>query len=154
MKLLGKFTSFDLHMVYNPATDLFSLEEGFWFVRPNGDGIPCPKRLETDLCSIPWYGQLFFPKSGPWNHAGALHDILCQGEFLPINVTNMIFKEALESLEISKWRVEVMYAAVQIGTAATYRQHTAASIVRARTLCKQSNYHSRPLWPDGVPRFV
>lgn len=154
MKLLGKFTSLDLKTAYDPHTDLFRLEDGFWFVRPNGQGIPCPKRTVTDFCSIPWYGQWLFSKSGPWNHAGALHDILCQSEFLPIGVTNLIFKEALEALEIPAWRVALMYTAVQIGTASTYRKHTSASIVNARRLCNQSDFYRRPLWPDGVPRFT
>jgi hypothetical protein len=154
MKLRGKFTSFDLGMVYDPATDLFRLQDGFWFIRPNGDAIPCPKGMITDLCSIPWYGQWLFPKSGPWNAAGVVHDILCQGEFLPIPVTNLIFKEALEALGISQWRVELMYKAVQIGTAPTYRKHTTATINRARMLCKQRNFLDRPLWPDGRAAFI
>lgn len=156
MKPFGLYTSFDLKTVYNPLKSEYTLFDKYWFIRPNGNGcVPAPRGMVTDFCSIPWFGQWLFSKDGPWKPAGGIHDILCQGEFVPIPLANLIFKEALEAMRvIPQWRVELMYKAVQIGTAATYKEHTLASVMAARKLCRIPHSEARPLWPDGKLRFV
>lgn len=155
VKPLGLYTSSELTTIYNPFTDMYRMVEPFWFIRQNGEAIPAPRGMVTDFCSIPWWAQWLFSKDGPWKPAGGIHDILCQGEFVPIPLANLIFKEALEAMRvIPAWRVALMYKAVQIGTAATYRKHTLQSVVAARKLCRIAFDHQRPLWPDGKLRFV
>lgn len=155
MKNLGMYTSYDLRTVYNPFTDQYKMVDPYWFIRPTGEPILAPRGMFTDFCSIPWWGQWLFSKSGPWNAAGGIHDILCQGEFVPIPLLNLIFKEALEAMRIiPQWRVELMYKAVQAGTAASYKEHTLSSVMAARRLCRISHTDARPLWPDGRIEFI
>lgn len=143
----------DLCADYHEELDCWQLCEPLIYQRRNGDQIVVPKGFITDLAStrnIPW-----FPSDGPYNQAAVVHDFLYAGEFVPRRISDEIFREAMESIkQVPRWKIPIMWSAVRVFGGFTYRGHTLKSVHALRLLARVPDNENRPLWSDGVMRFM
>ena len=80
------------------------------------DLIIVPKGFETDFASIPkWIPRWLFDPAGRHRAAAVVHDYLVRLEGFDRKLADLIFLEAMELLEVKKWRRKLMYYAVRIG---------------------------------------
>lgn len=77
-----------------------------------------PKGFITDFASVPRGLWNIFPPFGEWAAAAVIHDYLYKTKGLDGRYTrkqaDKIFKEAMEVLEVPKWKRELMHKAVNV----------------------------------------
>lgn len=147
----------------------WKIDQTYWFERPNGQMVPTPAGLVTDWAStdikIPLIGRVSvpgFPNDDSYDQGAGLHDGLYQAELLPRPLMDLIFREALVALRdpvtgarlVSDLKAQEMYIMVRMFGGWTYKEHDQESIRSARALYGVPDTEKRPLWPDGVLRFV
>ena len=73
-----------------------------------------PVGTVSDMASIPWVFRRVLPKDGPWSYAAIQHDNHCvmQPDDIDSKMAARIFREAMLSLGVSKWKAGMMYRAV------------------------------------------
>jgi len=74
--------------------------------------IHVPAGFVTDYASIPRIFWGILPPSGKYTKATVLHDYLYASELFDKKTADLIFKEAMLSLDVSKWKIYTMYYAV------------------------------------------
>jgi len=156
--LVGQFTpeSYPWWKVWAVRRGRWVIHQAFTFTRPNGQVIDIPAKWSCDLASVdvlpPLIGR-FFPPDGAYAQAAVVHDFLCAAEIFPVHVNNQIMSEAMDAIPecsgAAKWCVR---KAIDIGTKATYWEHTRLQIIALRARVGIVD-RAIPLWPDGVARF-
>jgi hypothetical protein len=76
--------------------------------------IVVPKGFKTDYASTPRFLWPIIPPSGKYTMAAVLHDYLYTSGSVTRKIADDIFKEAMISLDVSRWKVCVMYYAVRV----------------------------------------
>lgn len=80
--------------------------------------ITVPKGHETDFASVPRAFWWLFPPDGKWTAAAIIHDYLCDTKGLDgiysSEEAHKIFLEAMEVLDVPKWKRKTMYLAVKM----------------------------------------
>jgi hypothetical protein len=156
--LVGQFVpvSYPWWKVWAVRRGRWNVHEPFAFIRPNGDRIIIPRGWSCDLASVdvlPFPASRFFPPDGAYAQAAVVHDFVCAAELFPINVNNTIMSEAMDAIpecnNAAKWFVR---RGIDIGTAATYGEHSVHRIAQLRALVGITDM-KRPLWVDGKARF-
>lgn len=80
---------------------------------PSRDIITVPAGFITDFASIPRVFWRILPPWGRYGKAAVVHDYLCVYRTRPSKETHNIFLEAMEVLEVAKWKRLIMYAGVK-----------------------------------------
>jgi hypothetical protein len=147
----GRFaTSLDAR--HDPLTRTWMLLSPLLFQRGNGDQILIPAGFHSNLASTK--NAPGFPENGPWNAAAVVHDYLYEAEIFPRRISDLIFYEALRAIpSVPRWKAAVMYAAVVL-LGGPHFPHSMRMVVAARQLAGIRDFYSRPLWRDGIARFV
>ena len=77
--------------------------------------------FETDFTSVPRI-PVIFDLVGAYGHAAAtLHDWLYSSGLVPRSSADRIFREALRTTGIARWRAWLMWAGVRLGGSSHYR---------------------------------
>lgn len=108
--------------------------------------IVCPKDYCTDLLSIP---KVLWPILSPFQAGcwGSLpHDILCSTEWgypdesigRRVKRDNRILRQAMLDSGASGWRVWAVYQGVELGCAATWKDHIASEVTDDLILMEQA----------------
>lgn len=95
--------------------------------------IRVPDGFDTDLASIPRALRWLIDVNGRHRKAAVLHDwiySLAGSTGLDRAVCDRIFKEAMLSLGVSRWRVNLMYAGVRVGGRKAWKRHKKALQVK------------------------
>lgn len=97
------------------------LEKDYWllwvpftFHSATGKQITVSAGTVTDFASVPKLFQGLLPKAGPWAQAAVLHDFLYQTNRYDQKTCDNLFLEAMEVLEVTLWKRNVMYWAVRL----------------------------------------
>lgn len=111
---------------FDPKPSFHAVVKGIWMLdgpltyhRSASDYIECPKGFITDFASIPWpvHWLIGEPQGGEpgreYEWAAALHDKLFRDHELSFHASNRIFREAMRISDVTPWRREVMYWAVE-----------------------------------------
>jgi hypothetical protein len=89
------------------------------------DKIRVPIGFTTDLASVPQLFQNLFPKDGKYKDAAVVHDYLYSTQGLYGKFTrkqsDKIFSQAMKDLGVSWWRRSMIYRAVRIGGAGSWK---------------------------------
>lgn len=93
---------------------------------PLGNVVVVTRGTETDGASIPWYVKWLFPETRIIA-AGALHDELYRRTRPGRRYADMVFYEALVSLEIPAWRAWLAWVALRAFGWAAYRRNGKAN---------------------------
>lgn len=80
-----------------------------------GGLLTVPAGFKSDLASVPRFFWRMFPPDGDYTYAAILHDYHCIKKFPDIDSKKAarIFREAMLSLGVGKWRAGAMYRAVK-----------------------------------------
>ena len=149
---MGEFTA-EVVAKFHPEKNEWEVLETFFFCTEEGDTLMVPKGFLTDLASTK--NAPGFPRDDVYNQAAILHDYLYASEIFPRKICDDIFKEALNSIdEVKKWRIPIMYFFVRVFGGFTYKEHTKDSIANNRRLANIRNTVDKPLWKDGIARFI
>jgi hypothetical protein len=89
----------------------FSYDVGF---KGSSLTLTVPAGFVTDFASVPRALTGWFPPSGPWAKAAVVHDYLYASGLISRAISDLIFLEAMEVLEVPCWRRAAMYAAVRL----------------------------------------
>ena len=73
-----------------------------------------PVGFETDFASIPRLFWTIVPPHGRHSKAAVVHDYLCRYKLCDSKTAHRIFLEAMEVLDVPKWRRYLMYWAVAL----------------------------------------
>jgi len=84
--------------------------------------IVVPKGFITDFASVPRIFWNILPPSGRYTKAAVLHDYLYQTHLINKETADNIFKEAMECLGVSKFKIWSMYGAVKFFGASSYEK--------------------------------
>ena len=80
-----------------------------------GGLITTPVGARSDMASIPWFFRRVLPRDGDWSYPAIQHDYQCQTQ--PSDVSSdmsaKIFREAMLSQGVPRWKAELMYNAVR-----------------------------------------
>lgn len=159
-KKLGIYSR-HLECRHHPELDQWEVTLSFCFVRPNAEIVKIPTGVITDFASTDIETPIGsvsipgFPPDSTYDQAAIVHDYLYQGEFVPRILADTIFKEALEAIpQVPRWKIPMMYAAVRLFGGFTYKKHSFDTVRYARSLSQVPDTEKRPLWKDGVLRFV
>jgi len=85
--------------------------------------IVVPKNFKTDLGSIPLVLQNIFPKDGKATFGYILHDYLYQTGIYNRTDSDDILKEAMESLDVAKWRQNSVRIGLRLGGWVAWNKH-------------------------------
>ena len=105
------------------------LEKDYWllwvpftFHSCTGKQITVPVGTITDFASVPTIFQGFIPKAGPWAQATILHDYLYSTQRYDRKTCDDLFLEAMEVLNVTPWKKNVMYLAVRVFGSVAYKK--------------------------------
>jgi len=86
----------------------------------------------TDFASIPaWYKWRFDPQDKDYAAPAVIHDILYASEFMPREVNDDVFNQAMMDNDTGDWTRGVLHKTVRLGGGFTYRAHTRQTIAKA-----------------------
>lgn len=124
---------------------LFTLQEPFPFAI-NGKWRIIPAGFEFDYASVPRGLWNTFPPDDPdYSAASLVHDWLYAGEYFPREFNDHVFLSLMRLSGVSAIKRALMFAAVRIGGAFTYKDHTIKTVMAVRSLSEISG-ETRPLW--------
>lgn len=122
-----------LHPSMRAGRSLWGVERSITYQTATGDTITVPAGMVTDLASIPAPISALLPPDGPWAQAAVVHD-LCysnrgsgvwhgrHGFSRPAPYTRAecdgLLLEAMHTLGLEGWRIDLIYAGVRLGGAA------------------------------------
>jgi len=89
----------------------------FQYVRepyPDGEKITIPAGFHTDFASVPRIFWVFISPVDTHGKAAVLHDYLYRKELYPRHICDKIFKEAMKSISVPRWKVFLIYWNVRI----------------------------------------
>jgi hypothetical protein len=107
-----------LEFVDTDSPDRFELFEHFDYHvgRLNsGDVISVPAGFRTDFASVPRVFWWLVPPVGRYGKAAVIHDYLYVVKTRSRKEADKIFLEAMEVLDVPKWRRKLIYFAVRFG---------------------------------------
>ena len=81
----------------------------------SGDTINVPIGFMTDFASVPRPLWWLIPKWGKYGNAAVIHDYCYWEQSRSRKESDSIFREAMQVLEVSKWKTFLMYWAVRLG---------------------------------------
>ena len=113
----------------------------------DGVKLVIPKGFHTDLASSgPAKGLC--DTNGIENLAPILHDFLYAAEIFPRNISDLLFRDALDVLGADKWKIPVMYQAVNLFGWIGYKEaHSLNRITVIRGLAGiNTDDIKRPCW--------
>lgn len=110
---MSSFTS-PLNVRFHGLYDWEVLTE-FSYYRTNDENkiITVPEGFRTDLATVPRWLWSMFPPHDSYAKAAVIHDYLYYYGIGTKKEADLIFKEALEVLELPKWKVTALYNAVK-----------------------------------------
>jgi len=82
--------------------------------------VAVPEGFITDFASVPRIFWNILPPSGKYTKAAVLHDYFYQTHLVDKKTADIIFKEAMECLGVSKFKIWCMYNAVKFFGASSY----------------------------------
>ena len=154
--LVGQYQPIKLkwYEFWKSPRGMWLIHEPFDFLDDNGQlVVRVPGgNWSSDLASTdvlpPLIGRAF-PPDGPYAQAAVVHDFVCAAELFPIKRNNEIMSLAMDAIpEVGGVTKKLVRAAIDIGTRATYGEHTVERIKTLRGLIGVTDMQ-RPLWPDG-----
>jgi hypothetical protein len=80
-----------------------------------------PAGFITDFASVPRLLWRVLPPSGPYNEAAVLHDYLYRTSIVPRKRADELFREAMQSLGVSRVTRWIMYLGVRAGGSVAYK---------------------------------
>lgn len=80
----------------------------------SGEFVEIPKGFVTDFASVPKLLWNIIPPDGDYTQAAVLHDYLYFKQVFPRKKCDKIFLEAMEVLQVPKWKRLVMFNAVRM----------------------------------------
>jgi len=83
--------------------------------------VAVPEGFITDFASVPRIFWNILPPSGKYTKAAVLHDYFYQTHLVDKKTADNIFKEAMECLGVSKFKIWCMYNAVKFFGASSYK---------------------------------
>lgn len=132
-------------MKYEDGRPKVVLETDF-YVLINRKVYKIPNGFEYDHASVPRGLWNTFPPYDPlYAGAACLHDWCYAGEFFPRKFADQLFLSAMCFTGVPKWKRNLMYTAVRIGGAFTYKKHTIKTVMEVRELSGITD-KKRPLW--------
>lgn len=130
---------------YENKRPRFLLESDF-YVLINGKVHIIPAGFKYDHASVPRGLWNTFPPYDPlYAGAACLHDWCYAGEFFPREYADKLFLSAMQFTGVPKAKRGLMYIAVRIGGAFTYKKHTIKTVMEVRELSGITE-KKRPLW--------
>jgi len=81
----------------------------------SGDTINVPIGFMTDFASVPRPLWWLLPKWGKYGNAAVIHDYCYWEQSRSRKESDLIFREAMQVLEVSNWKILLMYCAVRLG---------------------------------------
>ena len=140
----------------------FRLLSDFVYCWPGDDefgpeDIVCPATYETDLLSVPRWLWWILPPQGPGCWGALPHDILCSTEWgkpgesvgTRVRRDNRILRQAALDSGAPKWRVDLLFAGVEVGCKATWNVHVPSEVTDDLILMSQG--FERWSMRKGVP---
>jgi hypothetical protein len=81
----------------------------------SGDSIDVPIGFMTDFASIPRPLWVLLPRWGKYGNAAVIHDYCYWEQGRSRKEADMIFREAMEVLQVPAWKSSLIYYAVRLG---------------------------------------
>lgn len=81
----------------------------------SGDSIDVPIGFMTDFASIPRPLWAILPRWGKYGNAAVIHDYCYWDQSRSRLESDRIFREAMEVLEVPRWKIRAIYCAVRLG---------------------------------------
>ena len=78
------------------------------------ESVTVKEGFETDFASVPRIFWRILPPDGQYTQAAVLHDFLYNQQLFPRKKCDGVFLEAMEVLEVPKWKRLMIYRAVRI----------------------------------------
>lgn len=88
-------------------------------------GIAVPVGFVTDFASVPRIALSYLLVGNTAHAAAIIHDFLYRKDSAPNvskEIADLVFKEAMATTKIPKWRQAVLYAGVRIGGSSAYHK--------------------------------
>lgn len=105
---MGTFSTNSLKVEQLSKYEWKTLQE-FVFYYGLGSYVTVPEGTVTDFASVPRFLWGMFPPIGKYTQASVVHDFLVTEGKLSWKECADVFLEAMITLEVSKWRRDVMY---------------------------------------------
>ena len=80
-----------------------------------------PEGFQTDFASVPRLPLVYLLMADIGQPAAVVHDYLYRTGPYPRHVCDLVFHEALTAIGVSFWRRKLMYVAVRVGGAFSYK---------------------------------
>ena len=103
-------------------TPLLHIGKGWWITTEtlafwSGDvvRVRVPRYFLCDLASIPWFVRWLLDREGDSAYAAIIHDYLIEQVITSRTLADAIFREALITSSIKRWKRCLLYAGVRIG---------------------------------------
>ena len=103
-------------------TPLLHIGKGWWITTEtlafwSGDvvRVRVPRYFLCDLASIPWFVRWLLDRAGDSVYAAIIHDYLIEEKITSRTLADAIFREALITSSIKRWKRCLLYAGVRIG---------------------------------------
>ena len=103
-------------------TPLLHIGKGWWITTEtlafwSGDvvRVRVPRYFLCDLASIPWFVRWLLDRAGDSVYAAIIHDYLIEQVITSRTLADAIFREALITSSIKRWKRCLLYAGVRIG---------------------------------------
>ena len=108
-----KFTGF---LILHPIdkTKYWQVLAPLIYTTINGIDIKIPKYFKTDFASVPRFLWGILPPWGIYGKAAILHDFLYYSGLFTKKESDLIFLEAMEILEVDKWKRYSMYYSARL----------------------------------------
>lgn len=81
----------------------------------SGDSIDVPIGFMTDFASIPRPLWALLPRWGKYGNAAVIHDYCYWDQSRSRLESDRIFREAMEVLQVPRWKIRAIYCAVRLG---------------------------------------
>ena len=109
----NKFTGF---LILHPIdkSKYWSVLSPLIYTTINDIDIKIPKYFKTDFASVPRFLWSFLPPWGIYGKATILHDFLYYSGLFSKKEADLLFLEAMKTLEVKKWKQYIMYYAVRM----------------------------------------
>lgn len=94
---------------------LFELDQSYFFVLSNGEGIVVPKRYRTDFATVPQWARSVINVLDKHYQACILHDWLYDNQYKSRKFADDEFLKAMKKHGVKKWKRNLMWFAVRVG---------------------------------------
>ncbi len=119
---MSQFTSpADLRMLDDYRWQVLAAFEYHVGAMDSGQVITVPAGTITDLASVPRVLWAIFPPHGRYAKAAIVHDYLYEQAIGSKAFADRVFLEAMEILQVPKWRRVLMYWAVRLFGRGNYK---------------------------------